>query len=142
MADWRDSLSARSPRATSTRSGNAAWPGSLVRTRTRSPDSASSLVTSRPTFPAAPMTRSISFPLSCDGSISIGSNLNGADLDGQGIPGYDDRVTEEPGEPRGFDPIGRQVHLTARATRALLDPALATAGAPFAACTMLRTLNA
>jgi MarR family transcriptional regulator for hemolysin len=51
-------------------------------------------------------------------------------------------VTEEPGEPRAFDPIGRQVNLTARATRALLDAALATAGATFADWTMLVTLNA
>lgn len=56
--------------------------------------------------------------------------------------GYDDRVTEEPGEPRGFDPIGRQVNLTARATRALLDAALASAGATFADWTTLVTLNA
>jgi DNA-binding MarR family transcriptional regulator len=60
----------------------------------------------------------------------------------KGTAGYDDRVTEEPGEPRAFDPIGRQVNLTARATRALLDAALATAGATFADWTMLVTLNA
>lgn len=51
-------------------------------------------------------------------------------------------MTEEPVEPRGFDPIGRQVNLTARATRALLDAALATAGATFADWTTLVTLNA
>jgi MarR family transcriptional regulator for hemolysin len=41
-----------------------------------------------------------------------------------------------------FDPIGRQVNVTARATRALLDAALASEGATFADWMVLAALNA
>lgn len=44
--------------------------------------------------------------------------------------------------PRSFDPIGRQVGVTARAMRVLLDGALATAGSTFADWTVLAALNA
>lgn len=49
------------------------------------------------------------------------------------------------GESRGgrrFDPIGRQVSVTARATRVLLDATLASEGATFADWTVLAALNA
>jgi MarR family transcriptional regulator for hemolysin len=52
-------------------------------------------------------------------------------------------VTQEGWErPRSFDPIGRQVGVTARAMRVLLDGALATAGSTFADWTVLAALNA
>jgi MarR family transcriptional regulator for hemolysin len=41
-----------------------------------------------------------------------------------------------------FDPIGRQVNVAARATRVLLDAALASEGATFADWTVLAALNA
>jgi MarR family transcriptional regulator, transcriptional regulator for hemolysin len=44
--------------------------------------------------------------------------------------------------PQTFDPIGRQVGVTARAMRVLLDGAMAAAGSTFADWTMLATLNA
>jgi MarR family transcriptional regulator, transcriptional regulator for hemolysin len=55
------------------------------------------------------------------------------------------RGTGAGGEDKGgqrFDPIGRQVSVTARATRVLLDAALASEGATFADWTVLAALNA
>jgi MarR family transcriptional regulator, transcriptional regulator for hemolysin len=45
------------------------------------------------------------------------------------------------GDGPNFDPIGRQVSVTARATRVLLDAALASEGATFADWTVLVALN-
>jgi hypothetical protein len=42
--------------------------------------------------------------------------------------------------PQTFDPIGRQVGVTARAMRVLLDGAMAAAGSTFSDWTMLATL--
>jgi MarR family transcriptional regulator, transcriptional regulator for hemolysin len=50
------------------------------------------------------------------------------------------RVDRREGEAR-FDPIGRQVNVAARATRGLLDAALASEGATFADWTVLAALN-
>jgi MarR family transcriptional regulator, transcriptional regulator for hemolysin len=45
-------------------------------------------------------------------------------------------------EGAGFDPLGRQLSVAARATRSLLDAVLAEAGTTFAAWTVLAALNA
>jgi hypothetical protein len=51
-------------------------------------------------------------------------------------------VTQEGRDrPQTFDPIGRQVGVTARAMRVLLDGALATAGSTFADWTVLAALT-
>jgi MarR family transcriptional regulator for hemolysin len=51
-------------------------------------------------------------------------------------------VTQEGRDrPQTFDPIGRQVGVTARAIRVLLDGALATAGSTFADWTVLAALD-
>jgi MarR family transcriptional regulator for hemolysin len=42
----------------------------------------------------------------------------------------------------GFDPLGRQLNVAARATRSLLDAVLAEAGTTFAGWTVLAALNA
>lgn len=51
-------------------------------------------------------------------------------------------MTSERASGKGFDPVGRQVNVTARATRVLLDAVLASAGATFADWTVLAALNA
>ena len=49
-----------------------------------------------------------------------------------------------PDQPRrpGFDPLGRQLNVTARAVRAVLDAVLAEAGTTFAGWTVLAALEA
>lgn len=42
----------------------------------------------------------------------------------------------------GFDPLGRQLNVAARATRSLLDSVLAEAGTTFSSWTVLAALNA
>jgi MarR family transcriptional regulator for hemolysin len=49
---------------------------------------------------------------------------------------------EEEEAPQAFDAIGRQVGVTARAMRGLLDGAMAAAGSTFADWTVLAALNA
>lgn len=64
------------------------------------------------------------------------------------IIGHMDPVRQEPqvspgADPgAGFDPLGRQINVAARATRGLLDAVLADAGTTFAGWTVLAVLNA
>jgi MarR family transcriptional regulator, transcriptional regulator for hemolysin len=48
----------------------------------------------------------------------------------------------EPGAQPGFDPLGRQLNVTARAVRGVLDAVLAEAGTTFSAWTVLAALHA
>jgi DNA-binding MarR family transcriptional regulator len=48
----------------------------------------------------------------------------------------------QPPSDDGFDPLGRQLNVTARATRALLDAVLAEAGTTFSSWQVLAALNA
>jgi MarR family transcriptional regulator, transcriptional regulator for hemolysin len=48
----------------------------------------------------------------------------------------------ERGAPQGFDPLGRQLNVTARAVRGVLDAVLAEAGTTFSAWTVLAALHA
>jgi MarR family transcriptional regulator, transcriptional regulator for hemolysin len=58
------------------------------------------------------------------------------------VKGYYDHVTISGAGQATFDPIGRQANVAARATRALMDAALADEGATFADWTVLAALNA